>query len=204
MPGITREVAEHALHIRAGSRLVKQRLRHFNEEKWWAIAEELARLLDAGFIKEVYHLEWLDNPVLVKKKNGKWRMCVDYTSLNKACPKDLFTLPCIDQVVDSTSGCETLCFLDAYSGYHQIVMKESDQLATTIITQFGSYCYVTMPFVLKNAGATYQRCMIRCFADLIGRTVEAYIDDIVVKSKQAGGLVADLESTFARLRANGV
>ena len=83
-------------------------------------------------------------------------------------------------------------------------MKESDQLATSFITPFGSYCYVTMPFGLKNAGATYQRCMIRCFGNLIGRTVEAYIDDIVVKSKQAEGLVADLESTFARLRANGV
>ena len=95
-------------------------------------------------------------------------MCVDYTNLNKACLKDPFPLIHIDQVVDSTSRCETLYFLDAYSGYHQIMMKESDQLATTIITQFGSYCYVTMPFGLKNASATYQRCMIRCFGDLIG------------------------------------
>ena len=76
-------------------------------------------------------------------------MCVDYTSLNKVCPKDPFTLPCIDQVVDSTSGCETLYFLDAYSGYHQIAMKESDQLATSFITPFGSFCYITMPFDLK-------------------------------------------------------
>jgi hypothetical protein len=104
------------------------------------------------FIREVYHPEWLANPVLVKKKNGKWRMCVDYTSLNKACPKDPFPLPCIDQVVDSTLGCETLCFLDAYSGYHQIMMKESDQLATLFMTLFGSYCYVTLSFGLKNAG----------------------------------------------------
>ena len=79
-------------------------------------------------------------------------MCVDYMSLNKACPKDLFPLPHIDQVVDSTSGCETLCFLDAYSRYHQIVMKESDQLTTSFITLFGSFCYVTMPFGLKNVG----------------------------------------------------
>ena len=86
-------------------------------------------------------------------------MCVDYTGLNKACPKDHFPLPRIDQIVDSTSGCKILSFLDAYSGYHQIVMKESDQLATSFITPYGSYCYVTMPFGLKNAGATYQRCM---------------------------------------------
>jgi hypothetical protein len=98
----------------------------------------------------VYHPEWLANPVLIKKKNRKWRMCVDYMNLNKACPKDLFPLPRIDQVVDSTSGCETLYFLDAYSGYHQITMKESDQLMTSFITLFGSYCYVTMLFELKK------------------------------------------------------
>ena len=112
-------------------------------------------------------------------------MCVDYMGLNKACPKDLFPLPRIDQVVDSTSGCKTLCFLDAYSGYLQIMMKEFDQLMTSFITPFASYCYIIMSFGLKNMGATYQRCMLKCFRDLIGRTVEAYVDDIVVKSKWA-------------------
>ena len=110
-------------------------------------------------------------------------MSVDYTGLNKACPKDPFPLPRIDQVVNPTSRYKTLCFLDAYSGYHQIMMKESDQLATSFITLFGSFYYVTMPFGLKNIGAMYQHCMLKCFRDLIGRTVEAYVDDIVVKSK---------------------
>ena len=100
---------------------------------------------------------------------------------------------------DSTSGCETLYFLDAYSGYHQIMMKESDQLTTSFITPFGSFCYVTMPFGLKNVGAIYQRCMLKCFRDLIEWTVEAYVDDIVVKSKWVDHLVADLEQTFAKL-----
>ena len=153
----------------------------------------------AGFIKEVYHPEWLANPVLVLKKSGKWRMCVDYTGLNKACPKDSFPLPRIDQIVDSTLGCETLCFLDAYSGYHQIAMKESDQLVTSFITPFGSFCYVSMLFGLKNARATYQCCMLKCFRGLIGRTIEAYVDDIVVKCKWAEQVVADLEQTFAKL-----
>ena len=98
-------------------------------------------------------------------------MCVDYTGLNKACPKDHFPLPRIDQIVDYTSGCEILSFLDAYSGYHQIMMKESDQLATSFITPYGSYCYVTMPFGLKNAGATYQRCMQQCFANQIDPSI---------------------------------
>jgi hypothetical protein len=150
MPGILREVTEHSLKIKLGSKPVKQRLHRFNDKKRRAIGEEILKLLVAGFIKEVYHPEWLANPVLVKKKSGKWRMSVYYTGLNKACPKDPFPLPRIDQVVYSTSTCETLCFLDAYSGYHQIVMKESDQLVTSFITLFGSFCYVTMSFSLKT------------------------------------------------------
>jgi hypothetical protein len=141
--------------------------------------------LVAEFIKEVFHPKWLANHVLVKKKNGKWRMCVDYTSLNKACPKHSFPLPCINQIVDSTSGCEALSFLVAYSDYHQIMMKESNQLTTSFFTVFRTYYYVTMPFGLKNMGATYQCCMLTIFGNLIGRTIEAYVDDIVVKSKQA-------------------
>ena len=122
----------------------------------------------------------------------------------KAYPKDPFPLPRIDQVVDSTSGCETLYFLDAYSRYHQIMMKESDQLETSFITPFGSFCYVTMSFSLKNTGATYQRCMLKCFRDLIRQTIEAYLDDIMVKSKWVDQVVADLEQTFAKLRANDI
>jgi hypothetical protein len=168
MPGIPRDVAEHSLDIRAGARPVKQHLRRFDEEKRRAIGEEIHKLMDAGFIKEVFHPKWLANPVPVKKKGGKWRMCVDYTRLNKACPKVPYPLPRIDQTVDSTAGCETLSFLDAYSGYHQIKMKESDQLTTSFITPFGMYCYTTMPFGLRNAGATYQRCMNHMFGEHIG------------------------------------
>jgi hypothetical protein len=159
MPGNSREVTEHSLDILPHSQAVQQRLRRFDEEQHRAIGVELRKLLEAGFIKEVFHPTWLANPVLVKKKNGKWQMCVDYTSFNKACPKVHFPLPRIDQIVDLIAGCELLCFLDAYSGYHQIKMKESDQLATSFITPFGMFCYVTMPFGLRNAGATYERCM---------------------------------------------
>jgi hypothetical protein len=204
MPGIPREVAEHSLDILPHSRALQQRLRRFDEERRRAIGVELRKLLEAGFIKEVFHLTWLANPVLVKKKNGKWRMCIDYTSLNKACPKVPFPLPRIDQIVDSTAGCELLCFLDAYSGYHQIKMKESDQLATSFITPFGMFCYVTMPFGLRNEGATYKHCMQHVFGDHIGRTVEAYVDDIIVKNRKADDLVGDLSIVFGCLRANGV
>jgi hypothetical protein len=131
-------------------------------------------------------------------------MRVDYTGLNKSCPKVPYPLPRIDQIVDSTAGCETLSFLDAYSGYHQIKMKESDQLATSFITPFGMYCYTNMPFGLRNVGATYQRCMNYVFGEHIGRTVEAYVDDIVVKTRKASDLLSDLEATFRCLKAKSV
>jgi hypothetical protein len=159
MKGIRREVAEHKLNIKTGSKPVNQCLCLFNDEKYMAIGEEIKKILCSGFIREVFYPEWLANPVLVKKKNKKWRMCADYTGLNKAFPKDLFPLPCIDEIVDSTAGCETLSFLVAYSGYHQTAMCISDQLATSFVTLFGTYCYKTMPFGLKNAGPTFQGCM---------------------------------------------
>jgi hypothetical protein len=204
MPGIPRDVAEPSLDIRDGARPVKQPLRRFDEEKRRAIGEEIHKLMAAGFIKEVFHPKWLANLVLVRKKGGKWRMCVDYTGLNKGCPKVPYPLSRIDQILDSTTGCETLSFLDAYSEYHQIRMKESDQLTTSFITPFGMYCYVAMSFGLRNAGATYQRCMNHVFGEHIGRTVEAYVDDIVVKTRKASGLLSDLEVTFRCLKAKGV
>jgi hypothetical protein len=183
---------------------MQQRLQCFDEERRRAIGVELRKLLEAGFINEVFHPTWLANPVLIKKKNGKWRMCVDYTNLNKACPKVPFPLPQIDQIVDSTAGYELLCFLDAYFGYHQIKMKESDQLATSFITPFGMFFYVTMPFGLRNAGATYQQCMQHVFGDHIGQTVEAYVDDIVVKTRKEDDLVNNLRTLFDFLWVNGV
>jgi hypothetical protein len=108
---------------------------------------------------EVFYPDWLANPVLVLNKNNTWRMCIDYTSLNKTCPKDPFALPHINQVIDSTAGCDLLSFLDAYSSYHQILLYQPDQIKTSFITPYGAYCYVNMPFGLKNAGATYQRTM---------------------------------------------
>jgi hypothetical protein len=127
-------------------------------------------------------------------------MCIDYTSLNRACPKDPFVLPRIDQIIDAVAGSESLCFLDAYSGYNQIKMAKEDQEKTAFITPLGAYCYTSMTFGLRNAGATYQRCMNNCLESQIGRNVHVYIDDVVVKSTRQDGLVADLAETFANLR----
>jgi hypothetical protein len=178
----------------------KHHLRRFAHDKREAIKREIAKLLTAGFIKEVIHPEWIANPILVRKKNNEWRMCVDYTDLNEHCPKDHLGLPRIDQVVDSTVGCVLLCFLDFYLGYHQIVLKEEDQIKTVFITPFRTYAYKTMSFGLKHAGATYQRAIQMCFADQLHRNVEAYVDDVVINTRNPDDLITDLEETFSSLR----
>ena len=127
-------------------------------------------------------------------------MCVDFTDLNKACPKDSFPLPRIDQLVDSTAGYKLLTFMDAFSGYNQIVMDESDQEKTSFITSRELFCYKVMPFGLKNAGAIYQRLMNRMFHDQIGRNVEVYVDDMLVKSREENDHLDDLRETFETLR----
>ena len=122
--------------------------------------------------------------MVVPNKGGKWRVCVDYTDLNDACPKDSFPLPRIDQIVDASSGHGILSILDAFSGYHQIPMYPPDAEKTTFITPHGLFCYNVMSFRLKNVGATYQRLVTKLFRPLLGKTIEVYIDDMLVKSKE--------------------
>jgi hypothetical protein len=174
MPGVPRNLIEHSLNVDPKTTPKRQHLRRFADDRRDAIKKELAKLLAADFIREVFHLEWLANPVLVRKKNSnEWRMCVDYTDLNKHCHKDPFGLLRIDQVIESTAGCDLLCFLEYYSGYHQITIKEEDREKTAFITSFGAYCYMTMSFGLKNAGATYQRAIQACFRRQVNKNVEA-------------------------------
>jgi hypothetical protein len=138
--------------------------------------------------------------VIVPKKNTDVNhVCVDYTSLNKHCPKDLFPRPRIDQIIDSTVGCARLSFLDAYSGYNQIKLKVEDEEKTTFITPYGVYCYQVMPFGLKNAGATYQRMMQNCLGSQIRRNIQVYIDDVVITTRKEETLINDLQETFDNL-----
>jgi hypothetical protein len=201
MQGVPRKLIEHSLNVDPKATPKRQHLRRFADDRRDAIKKELAKLLATGIIREVFHPEWLANPILVRKKNSnEWRMCIDYTDLNKHCPKDPFGLPRIDQVIDSTAGCDLLCFLDCYSGYHQIAIKEEDLERTAFITLFSAYCYTTMSFGLKNVGATYQRAIQACFKRQLNKNVEAYVDDVVVKTRNSDTLIADLEETFASLR----
>jgi hypothetical protein len=200
MLGVPRELNEHSLKVNTKAVPKRQRLCRFAPHKREAMEKEIAKLLVAGFIKEVFHPEWLANTVLVKMKNNdEWRMCVDCTDLNKHCPKDPFGLPWIDQVIDFIAGCVLLCFLDCYSGYHQIALKEEDQIKTAFITPYGVYAYTTMSFELKKTGATYQRSIQLCFADQLHRNVEAYVDDVVIKTRNHDDFIVDLEETFNSL-----
>ena len=162
--------------------------------------DEVTKLLAPSFIREVHYPKWLANVVLVKKANRKWRMCVDFTDLNRACPKDSFSLPRIDQLVDSTAGHKLLTFMDAFSGYNQIRMFEEDQEKTSFITSQGLYCYKVMPFGLKNAGATYQRLVNKMFSKQIGRNMEVYVDDMLVKSREELAHLDDLLETFTTFK----
>ena len=156
-------VASHKLNIIPTARLIRQKVRRFHSDHHQIIQTEVDNLLRAGFITKVKYPEWLANVVVVPKKRGKFRVCVDYTDLNEACPKDKFPLPRIDQIVDAVANHGTLLFLDAFSGYHQIPMHPPDAEKTTFISPHRLYCYNVMPSDLKNARATYQRLVTKIF-----------------------------------------
>ena len=164
------------------------------------VRQEVKRLKEAKAIKEIFFPKWLANTVVVRKKNGKWRVYVDFTNLNQACPKDPFPMPKIDQLVDATYGHPRMSFLDAFQGYHQIVLAAEDQEKTAFISPDANYHYTVMSFGLKNARATYQRMMTRMFRDKIGHMTEVYIDDMVIKSKQEAQHVEDLQGVFEILQ----
>jgi ribonuclease HI len=192
-------IIEHSLGIDPSVRPKKQRLHKMSDEKTEAAKAEVHRLLEANFIEPVTYPTWLANIVMVQKKSGKWQMCIDFTSLNKACPKDNFPLPWIDKIVDSAVGCEVMSLLDCFSGYHQIYMKEEDKASTSYITPFGMYCFVRMPEGLKNAGST-SRLTKTVLESQVGWNIFTYVDDIVVASKNKEGHLADLAETFTNMR----
>jgi hypothetical protein len=147
-----------------------------SDDKAEGTRNEVKRLLSAGVIREVTYLEWLANTVMVKKANGKWRMCIDFTDINKACSKDEFPLPRIDSLVDVVATSEIMSILDYYSGY------------------------LRMPEGLKNAGGSFSRMIVEVLHFQIGRNVLTYVDDIIVKSTKQENHISDLQETFANFR----
>ncbi|XP_058185921.1 uncharacterized protein LOC131303147 [Rhododendron vialii] len=200
MPGVDPSFAMHSLNVDPNRWPVVQKVRRSSAAHTEAVIAEVNQLLEAGVIREVLYPTWLTNPVVVPKKNGKLRVCVDYTNLNDACPMDRFPLPRIEQMVDAMAGCERLSFMDAYWGYHQIALDPKDQEKTAFISPQRTYCYKVVPFGLKNAGATFQRSITKMFPGMLGRKVEAYIDDLVCRSVFARDHLRDLGEVFAVLK----
>ncbi|GKV13815.1 hypothetical protein SLEP1_g24790 [Rubroshorea leprosula] len=200
MPDILAKLTVHKLSTDPTRRPVVQKRRLFGPEKQAAIDEEIQKLLQAGFIKRVEYSEWVSNLVLVKKPNGKWRMCIDFTNLNDACPKDPHPLPNVEKLVERAAGHERMSFLDASSGYHQVQLLLDDQEKMAFYAGDAIYCCVMMSFGLKNAGATYQKLVQIIFKLQICRNIEVYVDDMIVTSVRAEDHIDDLDETFQNLR----
>ncbi|KAM1291749.1 hypothetical protein ACFX13_019139 [Malus domestica] len=200
MPGLDPIIVVHHLAVKPGTRPIKQTQRRYQSELIQQIEVEIDKLIEAGFIREVQYPKWISNIVIVLKKYGQIRVCVDFRDLNDACPKDDFPLPIIEIMVDATTGHEALSFMDGSSGYNQIRMALEDEELTAFRTPKGIYCYKVMPFGLKNAGATYQRAMQKIFNDMLHKNVECYVDDVVVKTKKRLDHLKDLRVVFERLR----
>ncbi|KAL0413514.1 UNVERIFIED_CONTAM: Retrovirus-related Pol polyprotein from transposon gypsy [Sesamum radiatum] len=166
------EVISHHLNIDPHVKPVKQKKRHFGPKKDKIIQVEIDKLVAARHVEEIQYPEWLSNVVLIPKPGSKWGMCIDFRDFNKACPKDFYPFPRIDQLVDSISGCELLSMMDSSRGYNQIMLAPEDRKRVSFITSADTFCYTAMPFGLKNAGATYQRLVDKIFRNQIGRNLE--------------------------------
>ena len=171
----------------------------FHIEIEWQIIREVWKLLAAGFIKPIQHPQWLSNIVPMKKKNGQIRCCVNFRNLNWVCPKDEFLLPNMDLLIDSAMGNVIFSFMDGFRRYNQIRMAPKDAEKTAFRTPIGNFYYMVMPLRLKNASATYQILVNCMFSQQIGRNVEVYVDDMLVKSRDKVDHLNDLEETFNTL-----
>ena len=146
------------------------------------IKEEVKKQLDAGFLKVAKYSEWVVNIVPIPKKDGKVKMCVDYRDLNWVSPKDNFSLPHIDTLVDNIVKNSLFSFMDGFSGYNQIRIASENREKTIFVIMWGTFCYKVMPFDLKNARATYQKAMVTLFHNMMHKEIEVYVDDLIAKS----------------------
>ena len=202
MPGLDRSIVEHRLPLKKGFRPFQQPARQMKAEVLEEVKKEIEKMLDAGFIRPCRYAEWISSVVPVQKKDGRWRVCVDFRDLNRATPKDEYPMPVAETLINATAGHKMMSFMDGNAGYNQIFKAPEDvnKTAFRVPGAVGLFEYLVMTFGLKNAGATYQRAMNYIFHDLIGRLVEIYIDDVVVKSKSAGGHLEDLRQVLERTR----
>jgi hypothetical protein len=202
--GVHWSVIEHALNTDPKVKLKLQRQRPMSGDRVKSAEAEVQKLLDARIIREVQYPVWVANVVMVPKKNGNMRMCIDFTELNKACPKDPYPLPRIDVIIDQAAGCDMLSLLDCFSGYHQVWMRREDEAKTGFTTPFGIFCFVRMLEGLRNTGSTFNRMMKLILGNQLGCNASAYVDDIVIMSEKEKDHIADLTETFDNMRRNNL
>jgi hypothetical protein len=206
MPRLDRSIVEHRLPLKPGFRPFQQRAWQMKAEVLEEVKKEVEKMIAAGFIRPCRYAEWISSIVLVQKKDGRWRVCVDFRDLNRATPKYEYPMPVAETLINAAAGHKMLSFMDGNAGYNQIFMAPEDihKTAFRVPGAVGLFEYVVMTFGLKNAGATYQRAMNYMFHDLIGKLVEIYIDDVVVKSASAEGHLRDLQRVLERTRKFGL
>jgi hypothetical protein len=197
-PGLDRSIAEHQLPLKSGFRPFQQRARQMKTDVLIEVKKEVEKMLEAGFIRACRYAKWISSIVPMQKKDGRWRVCVDFRDLNRATPKDEYPMPVAEILINAAAGHKILSFMDGNAGYNQIFMAPEDihKTAFRVPGAVGLFEYVVMTFGLKNAGATYQRAMNHIFHDLIGNLVEIYIDNVVVKLASVGGHLGDLRQVL--------
>ncbi|XP_019189259.1 PREDICTED: uncharacterized protein LOC109183658 [Ipomoea nil] len=191
MTGIDRAIVCHHLAVNLDAKPVKQKTRHLSTDRREFIREEVKKMASISHIRPAICPDWVANIVLVPMPPS-WQMCIDFTDLNKACPLDPYPLLSIHQMVDVTIGAELMSFMDAFKSYHQVMMAQEDESKTSFIKPDSLYCDRVMPFGLRNAGATYQWTVNTLFEKLLGHTMEAYINDMLVKSRNRPNHARDL------------
>jgi hypothetical protein len=197
MIGLDRSIVEHRLPLKKGFQPFQQRERQMKAEVLVEVKKEVEKML-AGFIRPCRYAECISSVVPMQKKDGRWRVCVDFRDLNRATPKDEYPTPIAETLINATADHKILSFMDGNTGYNQIFMalEDRNKIAFRVPGVVGLFEYVVMTFRLKNAGATYQRAMNYILHDLIGKMVEIYIDDIVVKSALVEGHLGDLREVL--------
>ena len=216
LKGISLEVCTHHIYLEEEAKSVRQPQRRMNPHMQEVVRAEVLKLLQAGIIYPISDSTWVSPTQVVPKKSGVttvsnekgeemptllttgWRACIDYMRLNEVTRKDHFPLPFMDQLIERISGQPFYCFLDGYSGYFQIEIAAEDQEKTTFTCPFGTYAYRRMPFGLCNAPATFQRCMLSIFSDLVERIMEVYMDDITVYEGSFEECLISLETVLHR------
>ena len=216
LKGISPSICMHKILLEETSRPSVEHQRRLNPVMKEVVRKEVLKLLNAGFIYAISDSPWVSPVHVVPKKGGftvirnekneliptrtvtGWRVCIDYRKLNTATRKDHFPLPFIDQMLDRLAGHPHFCFLDGYSGYNHIAIAPEDQEKTTFTCPYGTFAFRRMPFGLCNAPATFQRCMMSMFSDLVEEVMEIFMDDFTVYGSSFEQCLKNLETVLQR------